>query len=277
LKITAIIFIFCIFSNQNVYSAPINLASHRAVYDLSLLKTGQEKQISEANGRIALEFSGSECAGFNYISRQITNMSNGEGENKRIDMRVYNFENATGRVLKFKTVMRDGNRKITQAEGSALRDEGGELSINLHRPRQLKLDLDAKAVFPTAHMRALIDAAQNGERFFITKIYDGSENGLKIFDVVAVIGSPIVAGSDLRVDDVMRKAGLVNMKRWPVHLSYYEKGDGERLPTYQLKYDLFENGITTSLIYDFTNFSLKSTLVHMEMLPEKACGKLIEK
>jgi hypothetical protein len=267
------IVLFCFIFTQNTIAAPVKLASHRAVYDLSLLKTGQEKQIESANGRIAFEFFGSECVGFNYTSRQITNMFDGEGANKHIDMRVHNFENAAGTVLKFKSTMRDGNQAMTQAEGRAFRDEGGEISINLHRPRLLKLDLDGKAVFPTSHTRELIESAQRGEHFASTKIYDGSEDGVKIYDVVAIIGSPVVAGSDLRVDEVMRKAGLANMKRWPVHLSYFEQEKGERLPAYQLKYDLFENGITTSLVFMFASFSLKADLVHFEALPVKACAK----
>jgi EipB-like len=260
-------------SAQNVSATPANLASHRAVYDLSLLKTGNEKQIEQVNGRIAIDFAGNECSGFSYTSRQVTNISDGESPAKQTDMRVHNWENSAGTDLKFKSVMREGSQTIIQSEGRARRDQDGEVSVKLHRPHLLKIDLDGKAQFPTAHTRELILASQRGDRFLSTKIYDGSEDGIKIFDVAAIIGQVIPAESNLRVDDVMRKAGLSNQKRWPVHLSYFEQRAGERLPAYQLKYDLFENGITTSLVFVFPHFSLKGNLVHLEVLPTKTCNK----
>ena len=261
---------YVIFSSY-AFAAPINLAPHRAVYDLSLIKTGNEKKIEYASGRVALEFSGNACQGFEFISRQITNITDGEGLNKQVDTRVHNRENAKGTDLKFKSISREGSQIVLQSEGRARRDEGGDLSISLHRPQLLKLDMDSKAVFPTAHTRQLIEAGMRGDSFFNAKTYDGSEDGTKIFDTTAIIGKEIPTGTELRVNHIMKKLNMKNMRRWPVHVSYFEQGEGERLPVYKLSYDLFENGISTSLMFNFGNLTLNGELMHLDLLPEKPC------
>ncbi len=259
--------------NSVAFLTPLNLAPHRAVYDLSLVQTNNNKKIESANGRVALEFSGNACQGFNFLSRQITNMSDGEGGNKQVDVQVQNWESPTGNDLKFKSITREGNMTVLQSEGRARRDKSGELSISLHRPQLLKLDTDGKALFPTAYMHKLIEAGVNGDNFFSVKTYDGSDEGTKFFDTAAIIGKEIPAGSDLRTDEIMHKIGIKNMRRWPVQVSYYEDGKGENLPVYKLSYDLFENGISTSLVYDFGNVVLKGQLTHIDLLPQKACAK----
>ena len=63
------------------------------------------------------------------------------------------------------------------------------------------------------------------------------------------------------------------MRRWPVTLSYFEPGIGERTPLYVMSFDLFENGVSGPLTFDFGDFSMKGTLTKLEMLPESGCQK----
>ncbi len=269
--LTTFILFFYVFFSSFGFAAPVNLAPHRAVYDLSLIRVGGEKKIESASGRVALEFSGNACKGFEFISRQITNISNGEGLNKQVDTRVHNYENAKGTDLKFRSISRDGLQIINQSEGRAKRDQGGEVSISLHRPQLLKLDMDSKAVFPAAYTRQLIEAGIVENSFFSVKTYDGGEDGTKVFDTTAIIGKEIPAGSELRIDPIMNKLNMKNMRRWPVQVSYFEQEKGELMPVYRLSYDLFENGISASLMVDFGNLTLKGHLTHLDLLPAKAC------
>ena len=57
----------------------IPLASHRAVYDLSLLKAVGTKSPTGARGRIAFDFSGSSCDGYVQNFRQLTEFSRPKG------------------------------------------------------------------------------------------------------------------------------------------------------------------------------------------------------
>ncbi len=253
------------------HAQPVILAPHRAVYDLALASSANDKLIEQAKGRIAFEFTGSACEGFTLKSRQVTQLSDGEGEAKLSDVRMNTWEDGKGAGFRFKNQTKNGPAITEQAEGKAERESGGEISVKLQRPRPLRLDLDGVAVFPSTHTRMLIESAKSGENFFSTRVFDGSEGGNKLFEAVAVIGKEVPVGSALRVDDVMKKAGLQELKRWPVTISYYEPGKGEKTPIYVMSYDLFENGISASLKFDFGGFTLSGALTTLDLLPLKTC------
>src|SRR3712207_3006807 len=50
----------------------VQLAPHRAVYDLSLLRAGGSSGLESARGRIAIEFAGDACEGYTPKFRQVT-------------------------------------------------------------------------------------------------------------------------------------------------------------------------------------------------------------
>ena len=50
-------------------------------------------------------------------------------------------------------------------------------------------------LFPTAHMKRLIAAARAGDRPLNVKVFDGSDDGRKVYDTLAVIGRRIAPGA----------------------------------------------------------------------------------
>jgi EipB-like len=104
------------------------------------------------------------------------------------------------------------------------------------------------------------------------RLYDGSDGGEKIYDTTALIGSR-VAPDGRPVEEASENAGLKGMARWPVSISYFEQGNGERTPVYVLSFDLFENGVSGSLKLDFGDFALKGELKRLEILKETECKK----
>ena len=174
----------------------VKFAPHRAVYDLALNETRKDKQIEQANGRIAFEFTGNNCTGFKTQFRQITRMSDGEGQAKVSDVKSNTWENGKGNGFTFDSQTKTDQVVTVQGEGKAERGSDGEVSVRLMKPRPQKLDLDGSAVFPTAHLRLLIELAKRDERFLSIKLFDGSDGGGKLFDTTAVIGKEIPAGID---------------------------------------------------------------------------------
>ena len=77
------------------------LASHRATYELTLLKSTGSKAPSSARGKIAFDFSGSPCDGYTQEFRQYTEIEPTEGESRVSDMRSTTFEDgvAFGRLV----------------------------------------------------------------------------------------------------------------------------------------------------------------------------------
>src|SRR5690242_2016562 len=66
--------------------APVVLAPHRAVYDLSLARSdGSSKGVESARGRIAMEFAGDACDGYTQKYRQVTVLDTSEGGPRTLD------------------------------------------------------------------------------------------------------------------------------------------------------------------------------------------------
>ena len=63
---------------QSLVSLP--LAAHRAIYDLSLLKSTGDSAPASARGRIVFEFTGSACEGYAASFRQLTEVQSQEGD-----------------------------------------------------------------------------------------------------------------------------------------------------------------------------------------------------
>jgi hypothetical protein len=146
--------------------------------------------------------------------------------------------------------------------------------VTLSKPKDKKLDLEASIIFPTEHVRRILEAARNNKSILEFPVYDGSESGEKVYNTLTVIGREI--GPNERVpDDAARdQKELAGMKRWPVTVSYFErsdKGNGEQVPVYAISFELYENGISRALMLDYNNFSISGELKTLEIKDTKAC------
>jgi hypothetical protein len=247
------------------------LAPHRAAYELTLLSV-RGKGVSAASGRIAIEFTGTACDGYATNFRQATQIADGEGQTRLSDMRSTTFESGDGKSLRFKSESRINDRTTQRTDGTAERASDGGLSIDLREPKRAKVDSEGAAVFPTDHMVRLIAAAKSGERILEIRVFDGSDGGEKIYDTTALIGARIPPDGRA-IEGPSEKAGLGDMARWPVSISYFEPGQGERTPVYVLSFDMFENGVSGALKLDFGQFALKGELKRLDMLAPAECKK----
>jgi EipB-like len=257
--------------SSTAFAQSITMAPHRAAYELTLAGN-PSKAISSANGRMAVEVTGNACEGYATTFRLLTQMTDGEGDSRQSELTSTTFETGDGKGLRFNSSTRMNNAVVNATEGNAERGNDGGIAIALRRPTTTKLDVDGDAIFPTEHTARLIEAARKGDRFVEVKVYDGSDDGQKIYDTTALIG-PMIPASGRAAEEEAKKAGLGSMRRWPVSLSYFAPGTGERLPTYALSFDMYENGVSGALTMNFGEFSLKGELKKLEMLKAGDCKK----
>lgn len=250
----------------------VRLTPHRVVYDLTLVKGGGSRGLEAARGRIAFDFTGDACEGYALNFRQVTVLEGGETGTRTSDLRTTTFESGDGKTLQFRndSQMEGGSRSI--AEGTAER-EPGRLAVNLKQPKREALSFAADALFPTAHMKRLVLAARAGSTTLSIKVYDGSEDGRKVYDTLAVIGRRIEPGQGENLEPAARQEGLQRLPRWPVTLSYFAPGEGERTPIYTMAFDLYENGVSRALRLDYGDFALRGDLQTLELQPESACAR----
>ena len=59
------------------------------------------------------------------------------------------------------------------------------------------------------------------------------------------------------------------MPHWPVRLSYFTTGEGERTPIYTLSFDLYENGVSGALKLDYGDFAILGDMTRSTSTPPR--------
>src|SRR5882762_4518096 len=203
-------------------AAGIGLTPHRAVYDLKLLHSRGRRSIEAVRGRILYDFSGSVCAGYVLNFRQVSELDTGEGKVALSDLRATTWEEGGAKSFRFNSQNFIDQRAADTVDGEAAR-EADHVVVKLAKPKDKSFDLEPAMVFPTEHMRRIIEAARVGKNILELPVYDGSETGERIYSTLTVIGHEIAPGEKNPTDAAGGQAALAGLKRWPVTVSYFER------------------------------------------------------
>ena len=249
--------------------------AHQALYELKLVKSRGSSSINSARGRILYNFSGSACEGYTSEFRQVSELDSGEGKVTLSDLRSTSWEDAAGKSYRFKIATRMNDSDSSPVDGVAERS-GDHITVRLKQPEAKTFTLEGTTVFPTEQIQRIIAAAREGKSVLELTVYDGSDNGEKVYNTLSVIGQPIpgdrtTASPDpSTVNDVMKP-----LTRWPVTVSYYDREakakDGEQTPVYAMSFELFENGVSRALVLDYNDFVISGALGKFDVRDSKPC------
>jgi len=255
-------------------SEPVVLVAHRAVYDLSLGGTRGNTSIASVSGRIVYDFDGNACAGYSLDFRQVSELDTGEGKQSTSDLRSRTWEDAGARNFRFSSENRVDDGLVETVDGHAQHD-GGKTAVELTKPEQKTFALDPAVVFPTEHMVRVIAAARTGGSILNFPVYDGSESGEKVFDTLTVIGRKIAPDERKREDAAANEPKLATVARWPVTISYFDKGKSpdrtDQTPAYTIGFELYDNGVSRALTLDYNDFVVSGKLTSLEFKTPKPC------
>jgi hypothetical protein len=252
------------------------LAPHRAIYDLTLVKSRGSRGIEAVRGRILYDFSGNACDGYELQFRQVSELDSGEGKTVLSDLRSTTWEDGSAKKFRFNSQNLLNDKPTDTVDGHAERN-AKTVAVNLSKPKEKKFNVPASAVFPTEHMRRIIVAAREGKSILEFPVYDGSETGEKLYSTLTVIGRPIAPGEKPPADATAKIPELANLTRWPVTISYFEQQDaaelrtGEQTPVYAITFELYENGISRALVLDYTEFTIKGEMTSLDVKKPKPC------
>jgi EipB-like len=252
-------------------SETVPLAAHRAIYDLKLSKSQGKQSLQGVRGRIVYDFSGSACEGYGLQFRQVTELDNGEGKTAVSDLRSTTWEDGAAKSFRFNSQNYLNDELVDTVDGEANRRSDGVM-VKLTKPEGKQFEAGSVS-FPTEQMRSILLAARAGQSLLDLGIYDGSENGEKIYQSLTVIGRKIPAEDHKPSDAAAGQAGLDHMERWPVTISYFDKSDkiGEQTPAYTISFELYNNGISRALVLDYGDFAVSGEMTSLEIKTAKPC------
>ncbi len=260
----------------NSAAASVVLAPHRAIYDLSLVSSRGTRGIDGVAGRILYDFSGNACAGYTLDFRQVSDMESSEGSSVVSDMRSFTWEDGEARSFRFKNTNNLNDQRITHVDGDAVRRDKA-VRVRLTKPARHAFSAPPGAVFPTEHVRRIIEAARVGKTILSFPVYDGSDTGLKLYDTMTVIGREIPPGAEPPHDAAATVPALAKLARWPVTISYFEHETAakqqthEQQPTYAISFELYENGISRKLLLYYSDFTLAGKMTALTLKTPKPC------
>jgi hypothetical protein len=263
------------FTGELAEAAPASpFLAHQALYDLSLVKS-RGSNVSSARGRILYSFSGNACDGYTSEFRQVSELESGEDKLTLSDLRSTSWEDGAGKSYRFKIDARMNDADSSPVDGVAERT-GDHVTVKLKQPEAKTFTLDGNTVFPTQQIQRIIEAARAGKSVLALTVYDGSDNGEKLYNTLSVIGKPIPGDRTISSPDPSTASETMkSLTRWPVTVSYFDHDakptEGEQSPVYAMSFELFENGVSRKLMLDYNDFVVAGALDKFDIKDSKPC------
>ncbi len=241
------------------------LEPHRAAYRL-MLANGGRSQLLEVRGGLVIEWRLA-CDG--WLSRQRLGFvaATEDGQGFSHDVRFSSWEALDGSTLRYSVRSFDGDDVREEYRGQATIDlavGGGTASFKA--PHEEEVELPPGTVFPTDHIRRVLETAGEGEHFVSHEVFDGWG-----FDALTHVTS--VIGEARTVEPSDQQAIQDDQKRqaWPVSMAYYNVEEQTDLPEFEATFLLTENGVLRELLLDYGEFKLDATLETLELLGRPDC------
>lgn len=270
-------------------SAPF--LSHRVVYQMNLGKATSGASVQAANGQMFYRFQQG-CADWEVETRVFLRLTHGlqDGtEDVETTWTYESFEDFGGDRFRFDVEHKHNGSVIETLAGNAWRTVRGATAT--YDTGNDDKNMPRSAMFPTAHLEAVLERARQGETRFSDVVFDGASEQnpyrVNVFVVGRVMASSnepkkkpkIIAGSRqvpviMSNADAFQKASLGQLPKspvWRVRLAYFPTENASDLPEFEIEVDFREDGVAQRIIQDFGDFQLNLTPVQFEVLPPKAC------
>lgn len=254
-------------AGSGAVSATPALQMHRAVYDLSLGHTQPVSDVTGIEGRMVVEWRGGlACGGYTSLQRVVTRIDVLDQGLVSNDVRLSYWEAADGSEFRFTRTEYTNGELTDSQDGTAKREKSGEIKVL--REGGEPVTMPSETLFPMAFNLALIEKAQEGQRVFSRPLFDGTEELEN--PTTAFIGKTI---SDQRLDAKVDGEGkaLGDMEPWPVRISYFDPAEKEGVPSFEMGYLLFPNGISATLSLDYLDVEVKGRLSEVTYFEPGAC------
>jgi hypothetical protein len=245
------------------------LAPHRAVYDLQSENVNRKSGIISVEGRLAYELTGSVCDGWSVTYRFANRYVRAEGVTQVTDSQLTSWEAGDGTEVQVNEKQYVDQSLSEETSLSARKEVGKEGKVRITKPSEKELSLPPGTLFSAEAQVRILDQAAKGETRLSETVFEGSdEDG--IYRTISLVGprrDGTKPGTKENGIEAMRK-----MPSWPVTASYYAVADDKsELPVYQTSYVMFENGVTTELLFDYGDYQLRGKMTSLELLPQEPC------
>lgn len=240
------------------------LASHRALYTLSVARLDPRNYRNGISGGLSLDFVNG-CDGYVLNQRFVIETDTEDGTVLN-NMILTSWESLDGRRLRFKLRDEVNNDLDQELDGEGSIEAGKPGAVRFTLPKDTELRLPAGTVFPTHHTVLVLEQARAGGNLLQAAVYDGSSAD-SYTEVGGFIGRALPPEGG--VAPVM--APLKGQRSWPVRLAYFTSDKPSDTPDYEIAYRLFENGVADDIVFDYGDYAIRATLRRLDIKPPDPC------
>ncbi|HUI18539.1 MAG TPA: DUF1849 family protein [Alphaproteobacteria bacterium] len=241
-----------------------DLIPHHAFYTLRLGHSSVQGDVVEASGGMAIEVSET-CEAWLTKQRLLLRIVRDEGDDMVTDNNFTSWEAKDGRRYRFNVRNRLNGSVNEEYRGEArLNANGGGGVAKFTLPKKQEVILPSGTLFPTAHVRFVIDSARKGTRMLDRIVFDGaSDDGPD--ETSVVLGEP-TALEQLPGLDAKR-----GQPTWPMRWAFFPIGSKSSLPDYELALRMLENGVVVDLSLVYDDFTVGGKISFFATLPRPKC------
>ncbi|WP_239019224.1 cell envelope integrity EipB family protein [Novacetimonas pomaceti] len=247
--------------------APVVLAPHRAVYDLTL-ESVSGGEIVSASGSMTYVLSDA-CSA--WSTQQELNLQTASRSGTQTEMKTDYavLEDKDGGHMVFRTHQYGSGVAEEKISGEAtMTATGGQ--VRYTQPTPHVVPLAAGTVFPVGHTRAIIAAARAGQASIDPVLFDGTTEKGAIDTFVVLMGwKPPPTATDI--------AALSHLGSVVTHVAYYDHATHDMPPDFDVGMRYFENGVSDRLDMNFGEFRMRGTLRTFTPLPApRHCSVMVQ-
>jgi len=242
--------------------AEVMMAPHRAIYELTLKKTGENSDVLDVSGGIVFEFAAT-CDGYEVKHDFRMRMSGKEGTS--VDRRTLfnSWESRDGLQFRFTTKTETSGEPSELFEGTAVLDAATKAgTVTMTKPEAKQVKLPPGTLFSTAHTFEVLDKAAKGEKFVFRTVFDGAD-GEKIYKANALVGLAREPAADAEP--------LLKTRGWPIKMAYFLQNSQEPKPEYELATVLYDNGIAGDMVLDYGDVIIDAKMKKLDSMPAPTC------
>ena len=239
-----------------------NIASHRAVYDVEVLRLSSSSQVQSING--SSEYSIQRlCDGWQSVEHSAIALGFYEGSSNFVSQHK-SWEALNGKAFSF-SIYEDSTAKgIHHYEGFANLNEDHSEAYFTNETQQ-KLTLPEGTVFPIAHITETLENIRLGDKMQQSMLFLGGEREDSLYLVSSI-------AADKKTGEVPELLGpLGEAGYWPLRLAYFKVDTQEIFPDYEIEYQIQNNGVIRSYVVDYGDFSIRGQMRLIEPLVEPEC------
>ena len=127
-----------------------------------------------------------------------------------------------------------------------------------------KLSFNDDILFPTEHLKILLENAKKNINFNTAKVFFGSDKDNLVKIVSAFIGKKI--NTDVSIEN-----DLLKKQVWPIQLSFYDLNQKSPDPKTKVIAYVDESGIAHGYTVDYGSYKMKGKLISIEKVSKLKC------